>query len=302
MLKKLNMEHYLLKILNDTTEYIEGHLCDELTLDAISDNVNVSKFHLLRIWKGATGTGLMEYVRRRRIAASLADLLSKQNTVDFIADKYGFGSERTFNRVFKEEFNTTPAKWRRNPVALNILDRFNADFMQRAGSGLVFLKSVTVLPAFSIAGIIYELDFHDNMKNQTANKLGVEFFHQRRLSVLNPVEKDIYYGYMSVPNNNYLHTFYQPSIKVNASSIIPSGMSVKHISTHKYGVFTYIGLHRPEEISSKNLKELIDFIHNSWIPTIEFRLTENFWFQYINYARCNKQYCECDLYFPIECL
>lgn len=132
------MEHYLLKILNDTTEYIECHLCDELTLDAISDNVNVSKFHLLRIWKGATGTGLMEYVRRRRIATSLSDLLSQLNTVDFIADKYGFGSERTFNRVFKEEFNTTPAKWRRNPVALNILDRFNADFMQHAGSGLVF--------------------------------------------------------------------------------------------------------------------------------------------------------------------
>ena len=77
-------------------------------------------------------------------------------------------------------------------------------------------------------------------------------------------------------------------------------MSVKRITVHKYGVFTYMGLHRPEEISSKNLRELLDFIREKWAPTIEFRLNENFRFEYINYARCSKQYCECDLYFPMD--
>lgn len=294
------MEHYLLKILKDTTDYIERHLCDELTLDTISGNVNISKFHLLRIWKGATETGLMEYVRRRRIATSLGDLLGPLNTIDFIADKYGFGSERTFNRIFKEEFNTTPAKWRKNPVALNILDRFNADFMSHAGEGLMFLKSVTVLPAFSIAGITYEVNIEDNIRNQTANRLGVEFFYQHRPKVLNPVGKDVYYGYTTVPKVDLPYTYYQPSIQVDSSSIIPPGMTVKRIPAHKYGVFTYMGLHRPEEISSKNLQELWSFIYTKWMPTIEFRLKENFRFEYINYARCSKQYCECDLYFPIE--
>ncbi|KNY25658.1 AraC family transcriptional regulator [Pseudobacteroides cellulosolvens] len=296
------MEHYLLKILNDTTEYIEDHLCNEMTLDSISENVNMSKFHLLRIWKGATGTGLMEYVRRRRIASTLSDLLSHINTINFIADKYGFGSERTFNRAFKDEFGITPAKWRKTPAPLNILDRFNADFMNQAGSGLIFLKSVTVLPAFSIAGITHELDFEDNMYNQTANRLGVEFFHQHRTKVLNPVEKDIYVGYTSVMNDGLKYAYYQPSIQVDGSSIIPPGMAKKQIPAHKYGVFTYMGLHRPEEISSRNLKELLDFINIKWMPTVEFCLKESFWLQYINYARCSKQYCECDLYFPIGCL
>ncbi len=294
------MEHYLLKILKDTTDYIERNLYDELTLDNISENVNISKFHLLRIWKGATATGLMEYVRRRRTASSLTDLLSPLNTIDFISDKYGFGSERTFNRVFKEEFGITPAKWRKNPVALSILDRFNADFMSRAGEGLIFLKSVSVLPAFSIAGITYEVNIQENMRNQTANRLGVEFFYQHRPKIINPVAKDVYYGHTTVPEGNLPYTYYQPSIQVDSASIIPSGMSLKRISAHKYGVFTYMGLHKPEEISSKNLKELFNFIYTNWIPTIEFRLKENFRFEYINYARCNKNYCECDLYFPIE--
>ena len=77
-------------------------------------------------------------------------------------------------------------------------------------------------------------------------------------------------------------------------------MTVKRIAAHKYGVFTYLGLHRPEDISSQRLQELLDFVREKWAPTIEFRLRENFRFEYINYARCSKQYSECDLYFPME--
>jgi len=296
------MEHYLLKIIKDTTDYIEYHLCDELTLDTISENVNISKFHLLRIWKGATGTGIMEYVRRRRIAASLADLISPINSIDFISDKYGFGSERTFNRVFKDEFSITPSKWRKNPVALNILDRFNADFLNQAGKGLIFMKSVMVLPTFTIAGNSYKVNIEDNKRNQTANRLGVEFFYKYRPKVINPVEKDVYYGYTLIPKEKLAYTYYQPSIKVDDSSIIPPGMTVKRIPAHKYGVFTYMGLHRPEELSNKNLSELMSFVRTKWMTTVEFCLKENFRFEYINYARCNKKYCECDLYFPIQAL
>lgn len=122
---------------------MEGNLLGDLNLDNISENVNVSKFHLLRIWKGATSTGLMEYVRRRRIALSLGDLLNSHASIEFISSKYSFGCERTYNRAFKEEFNMTPAKWRRSPCLLKILDRFNADFMNCAGEGLVFLRSIS---------------------------------------------------------------------------------------------------------------------------------------------------------------
>ncbi len=294
------MEHYLLQILKDTTDFIESHLFDELTLDTISAHVNLSKFHLLRIWKGATGTGLMEYTRRRRIAASLSDLLNPRKSIDAIAAEYAFGSERTFNRVFKEEFHTTPARWRRRPVALNILDRFNADFMHHAGEGLVFLKSVRVLPAFALAGIPYEVELEDDRQNQTANRLAVEFFYQQRPKVLNPVAKDVYYGYAAFAYPGAPRMRYQPSIQVDAASIVPPGMAVSRIPSHKYGVFTYMGLHRPEEISSRHLQGLLEFIETRWVPTVEFHLQEFFRFELINYARCSKQYCECDLYFPVE--
>ena len=296
------MDNYLLEIIKNTTEYIEDNILEPLTLDDISENVNISKFHLLRIWKGATSTGLMEYVRRRRIALSLGDLIHHQSSIEFISSKYSFGCERTYNRVFKEEFNTTPAKWRRNPCPLQILDRFNADFMNCSGEGLVFFRSITVFPAFSIAGHEYKVDIEENMKTQIANKHGFDFFYNHRLRVFNPIEKDVYIGFTTVPDKLESFTYYQPSIQICENSIVPPDMKVKHVHPHKYGVFTYMGLHRPEEISSKYLSDIWDHVFNIWMPTVQFDLREKFRFEYINYGKCNKQYCECDLYYPISSL
>jgi AraC family transcriptional regulator len=294
------MDNNLLGIIKSTTEYIENHLLEDINLDTISENVNMSKFHLLRIWKGATSTGLMEYVRRRRIALSLADLINAKSSIEYISCKYSFGCERTYNRVFKEEYNTTPAKWRRHPSPLKILDRFNADFMNCAGEGLIFFRSISVMPAFSIAGIEHKIDVRDNLLNQTANKVGVDFFYHHRPEVINPVEKDVYVGLTTIPKEFKDFTYYQPSVQVNQNSILAQDMKQKNIHTHKYGVFTYMGPHRPEEISSKTLEGIWRYVEEVWKPTIQFDLKEQFHFEWINYAKCNKQYCECDLYYPIS--
>lgn len=294
------MDNYLLEIINNTTDYIENNLLNPLNLDNISENVNISKFHLLRIWKGATSTGLMEYVRRRRIALSLSDLIHDGHSIEFISSKYSFGCERTYNRVFKEEFNITPAKWRRNPCPLEILDRFNADFMFCAGEGLAFLRSITVMPGFSIAGLEYEVDIEENKECQIAAKYGVDFFYNHRQRIFNPDEKDVYIGYTTVTDKCAKYSLYQPSIKINEMSIVPSDMKIRHIPSYKYGVFTYMGPHRPEEISSKTLSELWKLIFTKWMPTVKFNVDEPFSLEFINYAKCNKQYSECDLYFPIS--
>jgi AraC family transcriptional regulator len=84
------------------------------------------------------------------------------------------------------------------------------------------------------------------------------------------------------------------------NSIVPSDMKVITVTPHKYGVFTYMGEHHPEEISSKNLAKIWSHVFQTWMPTINFDLTDKFSFEYINYAKCSKHYCECDLYYPIS--
>lgn len=296
------MDNHLLRIIKDTTDFIEGHILEPIHLDDISENVNITKFHLLRIWKGATATGIMEYVRRRRIALSLADLLNSHASIEFISSKYSFGCERTYTRAFSDEYGTTPAKWRKCPSPLNILDRFNADFLSCAGEGLIFYKTARVMPLFTLAGLEHQVDIEDNCRNHTASRLALDFFHNHRKRIDNPVERDVYIGLTTVLDPACSYSIYQPSLQVNEYSIIPPDMQVKTIKPHKYGVFTYMGPHAPEAITADKLAEVWRHVHDIWMPTVQFSLLEKFSFEYLNYARCNKHYCECDLYFPIALL
>ncbi len=157
-----------------------------------------------------------------------------------------------------------------------------------------------ILPAFSIAGIEYKIEIMDNILNQTANKLGLDFFYHHRPEVINPIEKDVYIGFTTIPNVFTDFTYYQPSVQVNQNSILAQDMKQKNITAYKYGVFTYMGPHQPEKISSKTLESIWRYIEEVWKPTIQFDLKEQFHFELINYAKCNKQYCECDLYYPIS--
>jgi AraC family transcriptional regulator len=295
------MDHHLLDIIHKTTEFVENHLLDEtLCLDLISNHVCVSKFHLLRIWKGATGTGLMEYVRRRRIALSLGDLLESRKTLEYISWRYSFGCQRTYGRVFKSEFGVTPAQWRSRPVPLQVLDRFNSDFLRRASEGIVIHRRTSVLPAFSVAGLEYQVDIRDNRLNQTSKKLGTDFFLQHRQRIMQPLEKDVYIGFTRVPEPAEAYTYYMPSLPVGPASTVPEDMLLREIKAHRYGIFTYIGHHHPREISSLTLKDIWHQVFEVWMPTVEMKLKESFSFERIDYARCSSQYCECDLYYPIE--
>ncbi len=291
----------MLDIIHKTTEFVENHLLDEtLCLDIISIHVCVSKFHLLRIWKGATGTGLMEYVRRRRITLSLGDLLESRKTLEYISWRYSFGCQRTYGRVFKNEFGVTPAQWRSRPIPLQVLDRFNGDFLSRASEGIVFYRRTTVLPAFSLAGLEHKVEIRDNHMNQTSNKLGVDFFLHHRHRIIHPLEKDVYIGFTRVPEPASDYTYYMPSVAVGPASTVPEGMLQREIKAHRYGVFTYMGQHHPKEISTLTLKDIWHQVFEVWMPTVQMKLKETFSFERIDYTRCSKQYCECDLYYPIE--
>lgn len=296
------MDHYLYTLIENTSEYLETHLFDDITLDSVSSHVNLSKFHLLRLWKGITGNGLMAYVRRRRLAMSLSDLIQNKNTMDFVAAKFGFGCERTYTRAFKEEYGVSPSKWRRHPYPLDILDRFNLEFLACAGQGLIYFKAITIRPAFKIAGIPYQVFVKDNLDFQVANRHGTQFADYHLPKIINPVDQNLYIGFTTIVPNESHFTYYMPSTEVDDNSIVPENMIVKNIPAHKYGVFTYVGAHGPEEISSATLSEIWHYVYQVWMPTVNFQLKENFRFERIDRSGCNEDFSQCDLYYPISLL
>ncbi|MDD3592244.1 MAG: GyrI-like domain-containing protein [Sulfurovum sp.] len=103
------------KIANDIIYYIYKYIDTDISLDELSRELHVSKFHMHRIFKKEFGRNVYETIRSIRLqkAASLL-LTNKNSTITQIAKMCGYASQTSFTKVFKEKFLMTPKEWRNN--------------------------------------------------------------------------------------------------------------------------------------------------------------------------------------------
>lgn len=92
--------------------YIEDNLYNEISLESISQQVGLSKFHFHRVFKKQLNSGIYKYIQNRRISnASLLLLNSEQRIID-IALISGFSSQEAFSRTFKLYYHLSPYQYR----------------------------------------------------------------------------------------------------------------------------------------------------------------------------------------------
>lgn len=101
------------KIANDIIYYIYKHIDTDISLNDLSEELHISKFHMHRIFKNEFGKNIYEIIRSIRLqkAASLL-LTNKHSTITQIANMCGYSSQTAFSKVFKEKFSMTPKEWR----------------------------------------------------------------------------------------------------------------------------------------------------------------------------------------------
>lgn len=93
--------------------YLDAHYTEELSLESLSREFGVSRFVLSRIFAEKLHTTFPDYVNSRRLDYARDLLRSTELSVTQIALDAGFGSSRTFFRVFREQFHMTPGAYRR---------------------------------------------------------------------------------------------------------------------------------------------------------------------------------------------
>lgn len=105
--------HQHTKIANDIIYYIYKNIDTYINLDALSEALSVSKFHMHRIFKNEFGKNIYESIKSIRLqkAASLL-LTNKHSTITQVAMICGYSSQTSFSKVFKDKFLMTPKEWR----------------------------------------------------------------------------------------------------------------------------------------------------------------------------------------------
>jgi len=80
----------------------------------LAERYALSERHLRRLFRFAFRRSIAGYIRSRKLAASLDDLLKTDSNILDIALKYGFGYEQSYRNAFKREFGMTPGNFRKS--------------------------------------------------------------------------------------------------------------------------------------------------------------------------------------------
>lgn len=88
--------------------YIETHLRDDLSLDAVADAAGVSRFHVSRAFSAAMGIPLTAYARARRLTLAAESLAAGAHDIFAVALETGYGSHEAFTRAFSQQFGVPP--------------------------------------------------------------------------------------------------------------------------------------------------------------------------------------------------
>ena len=87
--------------------YINANLSSELSLEMLSERFFISKTHLNRIFKIATGVTVWEYVKLKRLIMARNSILTGSSAIEACQNS-GFNDYSAFYRAYKERFGVSP--------------------------------------------------------------------------------------------------------------------------------------------------------------------------------------------------
>jgi AraC family transcriptional regulator len=98
--------------LRQSIDYIQAHLAEDLSLDAIAAQVGISRYYFCQLFKRSTGMSPYQYVIKCRIDRAKELLLFRQDcSIADVAFQVGFASQSQFTKHFKKWVGTTPKKF-----------------------------------------------------------------------------------------------------------------------------------------------------------------------------------------------
>lgn len=92
---------------------IESRFEEDLSLDRIAEEVEVSAFHLSRIFKAATGATVLDYMTSTRMEEAKRLMRETNLSIKEVAAAVGYNDQNYFSRVFRRVTGTTPSSFRR---------------------------------------------------------------------------------------------------------------------------------------------------------------------------------------------
>ncbi len=93
-------------------EHVDQHLDEPLDLHALAPVAAMSAGGFGRFFRKATGQSFHDWLNERRLERAAVLIGDHNEPIGRVAETVGFGSERTFRRLFQGRFGCTPSRFR----------------------------------------------------------------------------------------------------------------------------------------------------------------------------------------------
>jgi AraC family transcriptional regulator len=115
--------------MNAVIEYVETHLCDEVSPDEVSRIIASPYSVFQRSFAQITGIPLSEYIRRRKLTSAAGEIQNSDKRIIDIALQYGYESADAFSVAFKRMHGIAPHLARRKNVQMRFYSRLHFTLM-----------------------------------------------------------------------------------------------------------------------------------------------------------------------------
>ncbi|WP_168121017.1 helix-turn-helix domain-containing protein [Paenibacillus sp. HB172176] len=93
--------------------YVESNFREDITLEAIQNELHLNKYYLAKTFKEVTGMTIFQFLMHRRIYQAKLELIGEERSITEICYDVGFKHPSHFSRSFKEHTAITPEQYRK---------------------------------------------------------------------------------------------------------------------------------------------------------------------------------------------
>lgn len=101
------------KQLRRVTDYMHAHLDEEISLAEMAAQVGLSRYHLCRAFRLATGLTPYEWLTQERLREARRQLAETELPITDIALSVGYATPSAFSASFRRAFSVSPSSFRR---------------------------------------------------------------------------------------------------------------------------------------------------------------------------------------------
>ncbi|MGL6260417.1 helix-turn-helix domain-containing protein [Vibrio sp. WXL103] len=136
--------------------YIHQHISEPISLNDIAEHSCWSRWQLQRVFQSQTGLSVATYVRELKLSGAAERILDTPDKLIDIAFDYGFNSEISFSRAFKQMFGLSPRAYRKAGVRTGLRKPLQYHSIKLGygtqGSALADVR-IETRSAFTIVGV-----------------------------------------------------------------------------------------------------------------------------------------------------